>query len=103
MAVSSKFTSASIVTSYAILWALCSPSPLGVVFMSITAGYALLWSLAYLGHEPNEPQPIAGPIPMISPLIGLMTAKEDYYIRLRYVLFHAEAKGATFMLLVLAI
>lgn len=51
--------------------------------MGLGAVYALLWAVAYLNLDPREPPPVSGPIPMVSPLVGLMTAKEDYYIRMR--------------------
>ncbi|KAJ4387252.1 hypothetical protein N0V93_007841 [Gnomoniopsis smithogilvyi] len=45
--------------------------------------YALLWALAYLNQDPREPPPVAGSVPFISPLLGLMTEKESYYVRMR--------------------
>lgn len=83
MAVSAKFATASIAASYAVLWALSSPSPLVLVLMGLGAGYALLWAVAHLNLDPHEPPPVSGSIPMVSSLIGLMTEKENYYIRMR--------------------
>ncbi|PSR75499.1 cytochrome P450 [Coniella lustricola] len=59
------------------------PSTAVVILASLGATYALLWALAYLNQQPNEPPAIAGSIPFISPLIGLTTEKENYYIRMR--------------------
>lgn len=75
----------SLGASYAVLWALSNPSPLIMVLMALGASYAFLWASAYTNQDPNEPPPVAGSIPMISPLIGLMTEKENYYVRMRQV------------------
>lgn len=49
------------------------------------ATYVFLLALAYFKHDPREPEAIVGTIPFISPLIGILTQKGNYYIRLRYV------------------
>lgn len=63
------------------------PSSAVVVVACLGATYAFLWALAYLNQQPNEPPPIAGSIPFISPLVGLITEKESYYSRIRQVVF----------------
>ncbi|TVY84384.1 Cholesterol 7-alpha-monooxygenase [Lachnellula suecica] len=59
------------------------PSLFLLSFMSVAATYAFLWALAYLNQDPREPTPVSGSIPFISPLIGLATEKESYYMRMR--------------------
>lgn len=50
----------------------------------VAAFYLFLLALAYFKHDPREPQAIVGAIPFISPLIGMLTQKGNYYIQLRY-------------------
>lgn len=64
------------------------PSHIVVALMGAAATYAFLWALAYLNQDPREPTPVGGTIPFLSPLIGLATKKESYYMHLRLVNFH---------------
>lgn len=50
----------------------------------VVAFYFFLLALAYFKHDPREPQVIVGAIPFISPLIGMLTQKGNYYNQLRY-------------------
>ncbi|ROW00034.1 hypothetical protein VPNG_08368 [Cytospora leucostoma] len=59
------------------------PSQIVVFLVGAAATYAFLWALAYLNHDPREPSPVAGSIPFISPLFGLTTEKESFYLRMR--------------------
>ena len=59
------------------------PSLIVLSLAVVGATYAFLWALAYLNQDPREPPPIAGSIPFISPLVGLVTEKESFYIRMR--------------------
>ena len=59
------------------------PSLIILSLVGAGATYAFLWALAYLNLDPREPPPIAGSIPFISPLIGLVTEKESFYMRMR--------------------
>jgi len=59
------------------------PSLIVLSLVGAGATYAFLWALAYLNQDPREPQPIAGSIPFLSPLVGLMMEKESFYMRMR--------------------
>ena len=59
------------------------PSLIILSLVGAGATYAFLWALAYLNQDPREPQPIAGSIPFLSPLVGLMMEKESFYMRMR--------------------
>lgn len=63
------------------------PSHIVVALLGAAAVYAFLWALAYLNQDPREPTPVGGTIPFLSPLIGLATEKESYYVRMRLVTF----------------
>lgn len=65
------------------------PSPIVLALMGAAATYAFLWALAYLNQDSREPTPIGGTIPFLSPLVGLATEKESYYVRMRLVIFIA--------------
>lgn len=79
-----KFYFASCILSY------CTslqqmPSIIIVTVAGVAAVYFFLLALAYFKHDPREPEAILGTIPFISPLIGMLTEKGHYYIRLRCV------------------
>ena len=59
------------------------PSLIVLSLVGAGAAYAFLWALAYLNQDLREPKPIAGFIPFISPLFGLATEKESFYMRMR--------------------
>lgn len=63
------------------------------IIISSVAGaaafYVFLLVLAYYKHDPKEPKAIVGTIPFFSPLIGMLTQKGHYYIRLRFVCLHS--------------
>jgi hypothetical protein len=61
------------------------PSATILSFAGAAAFYVFLLALARFKHDPREPKAIVGTIPFISPLIGMITQKGLYYIRLRYV------------------
>lgn len=61
------------------------PSIIIVSVAGAVAVYSFLLALAYFKHDPREPEAIVGTIPFISPLIGMLTEKGHYYIRLRCV------------------
>lgn len=63
-----------------------------IIILSVAgaaAAYVFLLALAHFKHDPREPEAIIGTIPFISPLIGMITQKGEYYIHLRYVYFHS--------------
>lgn len=59
------------------------PSPVVLALMGAAATYTFLWALAYLNQDSREPKPVGGTIPFLSPLVGLATEKENYYMRMR--------------------
>lgn len=60
------------------------PSTIILSVAGAAAVYIFLLALARCKHDPREPEAIFGTIPFISPLIGMITQKVHYYIRLRY-------------------
>lgn len=59
------------------------PSQIAVFLVGVAATYAFLWALAYFNQDSREPTPVAGSVPLVSPLVGLMAEKEGYYVRMR--------------------
>lgn len=53
----------------------------------VVAVYAFLRALAICRRDPREPTAVVGPIPFISPVLGMLMEKGGYYIRLRYGVF----------------
>lgn len=54
-----------------------------VCFVVLAATYAFLRARISATQDPKEPTPVTGPIPFISPLVGLIREKEGYYVRIR--------------------
>lgn len=54
-----------------------------VYLLVFAATYAFLHARVRATQDPKEPKPITGPIPFVSPLIGLIREKEGYYLRIR--------------------
>lgn len=63
------------------------PSAIILSATGAAAVYVFLLALARFKHDPREPEAIVGTIPFISPIIGMITQKGHYYIRLRYVYY----------------
>ncbi|KAI4604303.1 hypothetical protein KJ359_000437 [Pestalotiopsis sp. 9143b] len=59
------------------------PSVFALCATGFVAVYIFLRALAYSLHDPREPKAVAGTIPFISPLIGMLMEKGGYYIRMR--------------------
>lgn len=62
------------------------PSTIILSVAGAAAVYVFLLALARFKHDPREPEAIVGTIPFISTLIGMITEKGHYYVRLRYAL-----------------
>lgn len=60
------------------------PSTIILSVAGAAAVYVFLLALARFKHDPREPEAIVGTIPFISTLIGMITEKGHYYVRLRY-------------------
>jgi hypothetical protein len=59
------------------------PSPVVVSLAGVVVTYVFLRTLVYFTQDPREPPVVVGTIPFISPLVGMMTEKAKYFIRLR--------------------
>ncbi|ETS80403.1 hypothetical protein PFICI_07932 [Pestalotiopsis fici W106-1] len=59
------------------------PSFIALGVTGLIAAYIFLRTLVYLTHDPREPKVLAGTIPFVSPLIGMLTEKGRYYVRMR--------------------
>ncbi|KAF3013528.1 hypothetical protein E8E14_009104 [Neopestalotiopsis sp. 37M] len=59
------------------------PSFIALCATGLAAAYIFLRALVHLTHDAREPRAVAGTIPFISPLIGMLTEKGRYYVRMR--------------------
>ena len=60
------------------------PSNITLSVVGILATYVFLYALALFTEDRREPKAVAGTIPFISPLIGMLTEKGGYYVWMRY-------------------
>ncbi|KAH7316967.1 cytochrome P450 [Stachybotrys elegans] len=59
------------------------PSAFVLSVAGLAATYVFLRALAFVVEDPREPKTITGAIPFISPLVGMLTEKTGFYIRMR--------------------
>jgi hypothetical protein len=56
----------------------------GVVVGACAAVYVSLRLLLHYTQDPREPRPLETLVPFVSPVIGMMRKKTNYYVMLRY-------------------
>jgi hypothetical protein len=56
----------------------------GVVVGACAAVYVSLRLLLHYTQDPREPRPLETLVPFVSPVIGMMRKKTNYYVTLRY-------------------
>lgn len=54
------------------------------VLVGVGAGYVFLRLLLHFTQDPREPPAVETAIPFISPIVGMLTKKVDFYTGLRY-------------------
>ncbi|KAK2596102.1 hypothetical protein QQS21_006449 [Conoideocrella luteorostrata] len=58
-------------------------SSIAIVVAIVATTYVFLWAIALLTHDPREPKAVAGTIPYVSTLIGMLTQEGRYYVLMR--------------------
>lgn len=63
-------------------------SALGLCLGSLAAAYVFLSALLHLTHDAKEPPAFETSIPFISPLLGLIPGKQNFFVKQRSVASH---------------